>query len=104
MTNVGNGPSLGDLSRRVQRIEDKVDERIATTEMLRAQEKLFEARELAQVAACSALESRIKALEENAKVATEGERNRNRLITVALLSGLINLLLLLVTITSKGAG
>jgi hypothetical protein len=59
-----NGPSLSDLARRLQRVEDKLDERIATVDMLRASERLFEAREIAHSAATQSLETRIRALEE----------------------------------------
>jgi hypothetical protein len=76
MTNVGssNGPSLSEISRRLQRIEDKLDERFATVDMLRsverncidrlaATEKLQEARELNMVAAHQAIEARTSRLE-----------------------------------------
>lgn len=105
MTSVqGNGPSVSDLARRVQRIEDRVDERIATTDMLRAQEKLFEARELGHITTIAALESRVKGLEEARKTDMENERQRNRMVMAALLAGLGNFIILVITLTSKGAG
>lgn len=104
MTNVGNGPSVTELARRIQRVEDKLDERIATTDMLRAQEKLFEARELGHVATIVALEARIKTLEEGNVRRDDGDRSSRRLVMVALLSGLINLLLVAITMLSKGTG
>lgn len=103
MTNVGNGPTVTELARRLQRVEDKLDERIATTDMLRAQEKLFEARELGHVATVASLESRVKTLEEANRLMAEGDRNRNRLVTAALVSGLVNILIMVITLTSKGA-
>lgn len=103
MTNVGNGPTVTELARRLQRVEDKLDERIATTDMLRAQEKLFEARELGHVATVASLESRVRTLEEANRLLVEGDRNRNRLVMAALVSGLINILIMVITLTSKGA-
>lgn len=98
----GNGPTVTELARRLQRVEDKLDERIATTDMLRAQEKLFEARELGHVATVVALETRVKTLEEANRSIAEGDRTRNRLVMVALMSGLINLLILIISMTTKG--
>ena len=64
MTDARNGPpSVTDIARRLQRVEDKLDERIATTDMLRSTEKLFEARELTNAAATQAHEARITRLE-----------------------------------------
>lgn len=64
MTNVPpNGPLVTDLARRLQRVEDKLDERIATVDMLNAQEKLFIARELTYTATQQAHDSRIARLE-----------------------------------------
>lgn len=44
MTNAPtNGPpSVGDIARRLQRVEDKLDERIASVDMLRSLERSFE--------------------------------------------------------------
>jgi len=60
-----NGPSLSDLARRLQRVEDKLDERIATVDMLRASERLFEAREISHSATTQALEHRVASLESS---------------------------------------
>jgi len=40
----GNGPSVTEIARRLQRVEDKLDERIVTTDMLQAVERLFDAK------------------------------------------------------------
>src|SRR5690349_3020267 len=64
MTNVPNGsPSVTDIARRLQRVEDKLDERIATVDMLQATKELFTARELANVATVQGHEQRISKLE-----------------------------------------
>jgi DNA-binding transcriptional regulator YbjK len=71
---MGNGPSMSDLARRVQRVEDRIDERTATVDMVRsvekncvdriaATERLQEARELTMVASHQAMEARIGKLE-----------------------------------------
>jgi len=52
-----------ELARRLQRVEGLLDERIVTTDMLRATEKLFEAREIAHHASTQVLEKRVEKLE-----------------------------------------
>lgn len=75
------GPSLADIARRLQRVEDKLDERIATVDMLRSSEKLFEAREISHNVSVQALEARIKVLEE--------ARNRLQNMLIAAFLGIL---------------
>lgn len=63
MAEVANGPTVTEIARRLQRVEDKLDERIATVDMLRSTEKLFEAKDLTYAATIQAHESRIDKLE-----------------------------------------
>ena len=63
MPDIPNGPSVTEISRRLQRVEDKLDERIATVDMLTSQEKLFLARELTYTATLQGHEARISKLE-----------------------------------------
>lgn len=91
----GNGPSLSDIARRLQRVEDKLDERIATVDMLRSSEKLYEAREIAHGATTKAIEDRVHALEE--------ARNRLQNLLIAAILGILGQgVVLLLTATSKG--
>src|SRR5262245_47173234 len=96
MTNVpNNGPSVSDLARRLQRVEDKLDERIATVDMLQSQEKLFQARELGFLAEISTVKDRVFRL-ESANAAL------SRMVIGAFLGLLIQFVILLVSVTSKG--
>jgi hypothetical protein len=62
-SDVGSPVSVTDLARRLQRVEDKLDERIATVDMLRSSERLVEAREIAHSATTQSLEQRVTRLE-----------------------------------------
>lgn len=63
MTNGNGPPSLTEIARRVQRVEALLDERIVTRDMLAANDKLAEARELSHAATTQALEKRVDKLE-----------------------------------------
>lgn len=74
MADVGNTGSVADIQRRLQRVEDKLDERTATVDMVRSAEAasaervgavkaLFEAREVAHAAEITGLKDRIGKLE-----------------------------------------
>jgi hypothetical protein len=91
----GNGPSLSDIARRLQRVEDKLDERIATVEMLRASEKLFEAKEIAHTAELFSAKERITKLEL-------AHSKFSFMLLGAFLGLLIQFIVLILTITSKG--
>ncbi|HET7110270.1 MAG TPA: hypothetical protein VFI41_05325 [Gemmatimonadales bacterium] len=71
-----NGPSITEIARRLQRVEDRMDERTATVDQLRAveahcvdrivaSEKVQEAREIAHAAALQAQEARVAKLESS---------------------------------------
>ena len=91
----GNGPiSVTDLARRLQRVEDKLDERIATVDMLRASEKVFEAKEIGHAASVQALESRVNKIES-------ALGSVNRAILVAFLTLVIQALVLLFALTGR---
>jgi hypothetical protein len=97
MTNVApNGPSVSEINRRLQRVEDKLDERIATTDMLAAQEKLFQARELSHMAEISAMKERLTRLEQ-------ANSSLTKLVIGAFLGLLVQFVILLINIASKGA-
>lgn len=91
----GNGPSVTEIARRLQRVEDKLDERIATTDMLRATERLFEARELTHAATAQNLEHRVTTLERRSD-------SLQRMVIGAGLVLLVNIIVLVLTITTKG--
>ena len=90
-----NGPSVTELARRIQRVEDKLDERIATVDMLRSTERLFEARELTHSATTQNLEHRVNALERRSD-------SLQRMVIGASLVLLINIVVLVLTIVTKG--
>jgi hypothetical protein len=91
----GETPSMAEIARRLQRVEDKLDERIATTDMLRATERLFEAREIAHSAALSTMETRVNKL-ESANAAL------SRLVIAAFLGLLVQAIILIFTLSSRG--
>lgn len=90
-----NGPSLSDIARRLQRVEDKLDERIATVDMLRSTEKLFEAREIAHTVTTKSLEDRVKSLEDRSAKLTQ-------MIIAAGLALLVQAVILVITLLSGG--
>lgn len=93
---VENGsPSVSEIARRLQRVEDKLDERIATVDMLNAQEKLFQARELSHFAEISTLKERVTRLE----LANSG---LTKMVVGAFLGLLIQFIILIVNVASKG--
>lgn len=95
MVNPPNGgPSVTELARRLQRVEDKLDERIATVDMLRSQEKLFEARDIGHLAEIATLKERVSRI-ESANTAL------SRLVIGAFLGLLVQAVVLVLTITSK---
>jgi cell division protein FtsX len=97
MTNVpGNGPSVAEINRRLQRVEDKLDERTATVDMLSAQEKLFQARELNHLAEITSLKERVNRLEQ-------ANTSLTKMVVGAFLGLLIQFVILLINIVSKGA-
>jgi hypothetical protein len=91
-----NGPRVTELARRVLRVEALLDERIATVDMLRSSEKLVEAREVANAATTQALDYRLTRLEiSNSRL--------TYMLVGAFLGLLVQAIILVLTITSKGA-
>ena len=106
---ISNGPTVTELARRLQRIEDKLDERTATVDMLRslersvadrflANEKLAEAREINHTASVQAVEYRVGR--------TEASNNRLTFMVIgAFLALLVQLIVIVVTASGgRGAG
>lgn len=90
-------PSLSELGRRLTRVEDLVDERIATVDMVRgverncldrliASEKLQEARELTMAATSQGQEKRLVRLEQS-----------NSRLTFMLIAAFLTLLISIIT-------
>jgi hypothetical protein len=100
---VAAGPEIGDaypaslseLARRLQRVEDKMDERIATVDMLRASEKVASAREFGYAAEVASLRERVSRM-ETANLAL------TRMVIGAFLGLLVQTIVLVITATSKG--
>jgi hypothetical protein len=97
-------PSLSELTRRVQRVEDLMDERIATVEQVRtverncldrivATEKLTEARELTVAANLQAQEKRISKLESS-----------NSKLTFMLIAAFLTMLVSIITQVLQATG
>lgn len=86
---------MTEVARRLQRVEALLDERIATVDMLRSSERLFEARELTHAATTQALESRVTRLEAS-------NASLQRLFIGGGLVLLVNIVVLLLSIASKG--
>ena len=97
MSNVPtNGPpSVTEIARRLQRVEDKLDERTATVDMLAAQEKLFQARELTHTAELVTIKDRVVRLEN-------ANSSLTKMVVAAFLGLLVQFVILLVSIASKG--
>lgn len=97
MSNVPpNGPpSVNEIARRVQRVEALLDERIATVDMLKSSERLFEARELGHIAEVSTLKDRITRLEN-------ANSSLTKMVVGAFLGLLIQFVILLVNVASRG--
>lgn len=91
----GNGPSLTDIARRLQRVEDKLDERIATVDMLRSTEKLFEAKEIAHGAELFGVKERIGKVEA-------AQSKFAFMLLGAFLMMLVQFIALVIQFTSKG--
>lgn len=90
-----NGPTVTEIARRLHRVEALLDERIATVDMLRSSERLFEARELTHSATTQALDSRVTRLEAS-------NASLQRMLIGGGLVLLVNIVVLLLTIASKG--
>ena len=90
-------PTVTEIARRLQRVEDKLDERIASVDMLRAAERLFEAKLVGQQVAIQDMEKRTTKIESSLSK-----------VNFALLGAFLTLLILIiVTILSqsgRGAG
>ena len=95
MTDSGYVPSVTDIARRLQRVEDKLDERIATVDMLRSTEKLFEAREIAHAADLYGTKERLSKVEA-------AQSKFAFMLLGAFLMLLIQFVLLMLQVTSKG--
>ena len=87
-------PSVTEIARRLQRVEDKLDERIVTTDMLRATEKVLEAREIGHIAEVTALRERVSKLE-----ASNGRLSF--MVVAAFLTLLVQLLVQISTSTGR---
>lgn len=94
---IQNGPSVADLARRLQRVEDKLDERIATVDMLRSMEKLFEAKEISHAAELFAAKERISKVEA-------AQSKFAFMLLGAFLMMLVQFIVLVTQITSRGGG
>lgn len=96
MTNVGNnGPSVTEIARRLQRVEDKLDERIVTIDMLNATERLIDAKLANQQVSINDVEKRTARMEASMSK-----------VNFALLGAFLTLLVLIVIqlITTTGRG
>jgi hypothetical protein len=92
---IGNGPQLTEITRRLLRVELLLDERIVTKDMLAASERLFDAKEIAQTAVVDAQDRRINKLEASNAALT-------RLVIGAFLALLVQAIVLIFTLASKG--
>lgn len=86
---------MSDIARRLQRVEDKLDERIATVDMLRSSEKLFEAKEIAQTAELYGVKDRISKIEA-------AQSKFAFMLLGAFLMLLVQFIILIVQVTSAG--
>lgn len=104
MSDTSGNPSLSELGRRLTRVEDLVDDRIATVDMVRsvekncldrliASEKLQEARELTVAATSQAQGSRIGKLESS-----------NSKLTFMLIAAFLTLLISIITQVLTASG
>lgn len=87
---------MTELARRVLRVEALLDERIVTIDMLRSTEKLIEAREVGHAATAQALEQRVGRLES-------ANSRLTYLLVGAFLALLVQAVILVLTLSSKGA-
>jgi len=90
-----NGPSLMDLARRIQRVEDKLDERTATVDMLRSLEKLYEAKEISHAAELFSVKERVTKVES-------AQSKFAFMLLGAFLMLLVQFVVLIVQVTSQG--
>lgn len=85
----GNGPQLSELVRRVQRIEDRMDARVVTSDV-------FQATQAAHAIETAGLQHRITTLEESISGAT-------RLLLGAFFAIIVQFVVLAVTVFGKGS-
>lgn len=95
MPDLQDGPSVADLARRLQRVEDKLDERIATVDMLRSMEKLFEAKEISHAADLYSTKERISRVEA-------AQSKFAFMLLGAFLMLLVQFIVLIIQVTSRG--
>lgn len=95
MPEIQNGPSVTEIARRLQRVEDKLDERIATVDMLRSSEKIYEAKEIAHTAEIYGVKDRISKIEA-------AQSKFAFMLLGAFLMLLIQTIVLVIQLTGKG--
>jgi hypothetical protein len=91
-----NGPpSLSEMARRLHRVEALLDERIATVDMLRSTERLFEAKEISHAAELFSAKERITRVEA-------AQSKFAFMLLGAFLMLLVQFIVLILSVTSKG--
>jgi hypothetical protein len=91
----GNGaPTMAELARRLERIEDKMDMRIVTIDVYQAREAVFTAKEAAHTVEIRGLETRIGALERANSTLT-------KMVIGAFLGLLVQVIVVLFTLIGK---
>src|SRR5260221_2420246 len=94
----GNGmPTMAELARRLERIEDKMDMRIVTIDVYQAREAVFAAQSATHSMEVKGLETRIQALEDS-------NRSLTKMVIGSFLTLLIELLVVVFTILGGVGG
>lgn len=91
----GNGmPTMAELARRLERIEDKMDMRIVTVDVYQAREAVFAAQSATHSMEVKGLETRISALES-------ANRTLTKMVIGAFLGLLVQVIVVLFTLIGR---